>query len=782
MINNINKKNLVGYWTLNQSDLYSGTTVFQDMSGNGNNGTSANTPVYTSDQAGTPNQAMDFDGSSNYVTIAGNSDLRPENITISLWINVDDITDPHCIIMNEDTYATKTGYTVFVQSNFIRLDLGDGVDYQRTSQNIAGYDNEWLYIVFTYDGTTQKIYINGVIQADTETWSGGIQYNADQNVDIGATNTHRIYKYDGSLSDVAIYSSALTEDEVRQEYLAGRTTARMKVDARNLITNGDFSGTWTGNLPQGWIQVGATDANSYLVKDDANDRIQIYSDNGDNIGIQQSIVTTGKTYKYKIDVETYTNGPLLIWTDNGASDPEITSTGIHTGTLTANTNRVQLQRKFENNINVVINSFELVDITNAVTPKLQKGLILDMPLNDRYTEAGADITITDIDGDGTDATATATAHGLSVGHIVYISGSTNYNGKHNVKTVADANTFTFDTTSSTTNESGTGKRLDGTTKDRTPYSNDGTVSGATLKHDGLVNTGDGIAYINQDKAYGTWEFDVNKGADGNIIYLPFISDRAGGGIDPLGYLIYINTDEAIWLRRTNAGSATSLFATANSYITINTDYRIKITRSLAGVFTMYIKGGAYGWDDWTTVGTGTDNTYTISNYLVADIESGDTVSNLKIDGKRISLANAVQSTGTWTTTGPAYDFDGTDDLITIGNVGTTAKTLSFWVNLDSTTESILEETDDVGVSVSTGTMSYGSWDNCFIDGVDTDTITTGFHSVILTSTTNVDVSALRLGLVNTTYLDGQISGLKVFNRELSSGEVEYLYSKEKVNY
>jgi len=354
-----------------------------------------------------------------------------------------------------------------------------------------------------------------------------------------------------------------------------------------------------------------------------------------------------------------------------------------------------------------------IDATSPykITPKLQKGLILDMPLAEPYTEANDTIT-----------------------------------------------------------------------KDRTPQGNDGTVSGATIKYDGLVNAGDGIAYINQDKAYGTWEFDVNKGTSHSFPTVGIISDNVQDLVSTNGnnYHFLFNSEERIYLRK----GRFNLFKTGASYIAINTDYRIKITRSLAGVFTMYIKGGTFGWDDWTTVvadsGTNpvTDNTYTTSNYFVADLDDTDTVSNLKIDGKRISLSGAVQSTGTWTTTGPAYDFDGTDDVITIGNVGTTAKTISFWVSLDSTTESILEETDDVGVSVSTGTMSYGSWDNCFIDGVDTDTITTGWHQVILTSTTNVDVSALRLGLVDTTYLDGQLSKVKVFNRVLSASDISYLYSKE----
>jgi len=238
------------------------------------------------------------------------------------------------------------------------------------------------------------------------------------------------------------------------------------------------------------------------------------------------------------------------------------------------------------------------------------------------------------------------------------------------------------------------------TKDRTPQGNDGTVSGATIKYDGLVNAGAGIAYINQDKAYGTWEFDVNKvGADNRIILSFIRSNTAGAVNNGEGYALDINNNEEVKLHRVNEGSYTVLFETAASYIAINTDYRIKITRSLAGIFTVYIKGGTFGWDDWTTVvadsGTNpvTDNTYTTSNYLVADLDSTDTISNLKIDGKRINLSGAVQSTGTWTLTGDAYSFT-TDDYISIADADVfsfgdstndSPFSVSAWVNMDDAT-------------------------------------------------------------------------------------------------
>lgn len=118
-------------------------------------------------------------------------------------------------------------------------------------------------------------------------------------------------------------------------------------------------------------------------------------------------------------------------------------------------------------------------------------------------------------------------------------------------------------------------------------------------------------------------------------------------------------------------------------------------------------------------------------------------------------------------------------LVTIGDIGK-AKTLVFWVNLDSTTESILEELAANGILANAGAMVYANWDNCFIDGVDTDTITASvWHQVAITSTTDVTMSAFRLGLVNVTYLDGGIAHPIVFAYELSHGQINKLFEAER---
>jgi len=385
-------------------------------------------------------------------------------------------------------------------------------------------------------------------------------------------------------------------------------------------------------------------------------------------------------------------------------------------------------------------------ISPAITPKLQKGLILDMPLAEPYTEANDTIT-----------------------------------------------------------------------KDRTPQGNDGTVSGATIKYDGLVNGGAGVAYINQDKAYGTWEFDVKENTGLRIYPIMSTIDDSGDG-----YRFRILSTESVQFGRYDSGSHSILFATIASYVDANTDYRIKITRSLAGVFTVYIKGGSFGWDDWTTVvadsGTNpvTDTTYTTSSYFVADLDNTDTISNLKIDGKRHSLNKATVSTGTFTTTGPAYEFDGTDDYIDIGADNpsdlTGDITISAWINPEGWGQvgngriidngrfkAFVSTVGDVRFFSTTspfliggaGDVTLNTWTHFLITRPSSGTNTNLYINGVLSGNANQDSGTPAGGTTNTFIgnneattrtFDGQISNLKIYNRVLSTDEIDYLYSKERVKY
>lgn len=87
----------------------------------------------------------------------------------------------------------------------------------------AGLDNDvWHHVVGTYDGATLRLYLNSILvasQADTSTISGSNRSPTfgEGNQDHGTTGGW----FYGAIDEIAIWSAALTADEIAALYAAG---------------------------------------------------------------------------------------------------------------------------------------------------------------------------------------------------------------------------------------------------------------------------------------------------------------------------------------------------------------------------------------------------------------------------------------------------------------------------------------------------------------------------------------------------------------------------------
>jgi hypothetical protein len=107
-----------------------------------------------------------------------------------------------------------------------------------------------------------------------------------------------------------------------------------------------------------------------------------------------------------------------------------------------------------------------------------------------------------------------------------------------------------------------------------------TLSSLTTGTKELVCDTEGTYPIQSKNAYGTWEFNVNKGADGNATTIGLATSTTEATSN--GYRVDISNTE--YIRLVASGSST-LFVTNTSYINNNTDYRIKVARLKSeGVF------------------------------------------------------------------------------------------------------------------------------------------------------------------------------------------------------
>ncbi len=142
-----------------------------------------------------------------------------------------------------------------------------------------------------------------------------------------------------------------------------------------------------------------------------------------------------------------------------------------------------------------------------------------------------------------------------------------------------------------------------------------------------------------------------------------------------------------------------------------------------------------------------------------------TGSNVSFDRKKKGLALLCNG------------INGKFELGDIGNV----KSLAFWINLKNIVvgkpEEIFEGDPNAHlILASAGTLSYPDFDNAFVDGIDTDTITTGWHLLIVTSTTDVACSDAVLALNNAAFGEFWCSKIIVYDHELTSNERSKLMS------
>ena len=143
-------------------------------------------------------------------------------------------------------------------------------------------------------------------------------------------------------------------------------------------------------------------------------------------------------------------------------------------------------------------------------------------------------------------------------------------------------------------------------------------------------------------------------------------------------------------------------------------------------------------------------------------------------------SNSITLTGSVfqkTEKGMALYFDGIDDKAEFGSLGN-VKSLVFVVYLATDSEEIFEgDPNEHKVYASSGTLSYADFDNAYVDGVDTDAITPGWHVVAVTSSTDVNCTDAVLALNNASYGKIKVLDVEAYDNELTSDEVVFVYDR-----
>jgi len=206
----------------NPKSYVSGSTIWNDLSRSGYNGTLTSGPTYNSSNAG----SIVFDGTDDYIDGTNISTINGVH-SISIWF----------MATGAPSTNDSTGGTLFVQSSDINhgihvmhswlnqcITYSTVVNAGLVTANNTVLNNTVNNIIGVYNGSTQSVYINGILITSRSYTTNPV---------IGGTPIYRIGKwgysgfnrqFNGRIYNVNLYNRALSSTEVLRNYntLKGR--------------------------------------------------------------------------------------------------------------------------------------------------------------------------------------------------------------------------------------------------------------------------------------------------------------------------------------------------------------------------------------------------------------------------------------------------------------------------------------------------------------------------------------------------------------------------------
>ena len=201
---------------------YSGSgTTWTDLSGNGNNGTLINSPGYTSTNGG----GIAFDGVDDRGTFTSPI-TSTSNQTYEIWTNAIASASAngeyaYLLHNNGNSSATGSSYlTIGIKPTQQYYAALNGA-YQTMSSGVTANNSNIVQIILTWDGSTQKMYVNGDLK-DSEALTGTpANFSATTSFGDYRASTYRMIQ--GNIYLIKIYNKALTASEVQQNFNATRS-------------------------------------------------------------------------------------------------------------------------------------------------------------------------------------------------------------------------------------------------------------------------------------------------------------------------------------------------------------------------------------------------------------------------------------------------------------------------------------------------------------------------------------------------------------------------------
>lgn len=177
-------------------------------------GTAIGTPIFSSKDSIDMMKGLYLDSNVSSINF-GNLDLG-QTFTMSFWVKPSDIHDNWMPILSKFNMPSSSTFWIGMHETdgVVRFGIyGNGSTESFIDSDLgAVIDNRWSHIVCSYDGNVQKIYVNGVLEAQSAQLNMPLNHMSGDFIVGEQLADHNTYK--GILDDLRIYDVALDADAV----------------------------------------------------------------------------------------------------------------------------------------------------------------------------------------------------------------------------------------------------------------------------------------------------------------------------------------------------------------------------------------------------------------------------------------------------------------------------------------------------------------------------------------------------------------------------------------
>jgi hypothetical protein len=192
-------------------DEAAGSTT-TDASGNGNVGSIAGASWVTTGRFGA---ALRFNGTSSMVSVADAATLDLTNkMTLEAWVQPTAAGGWRTVIMKERP-SSGLAYSLYGDENNTGPAGYMNISGDKSVTSTGALPlNTWSHVAFTYDGTTMRLYVNGV-QVKSKAQTGSASVSAGM-LRIGGNSVWGEY-FAGMIDEVRVYNRALSAADIQSD-------------------------------------------------------------------------------------------------------------------------------------------------------------------------------------------------------------------------------------------------------------------------------------------------------------------------------------------------------------------------------------------------------------------------------------------------------------------------------------------------------------------------------------------------------------------------------------